>query len=165
MDNPLGTYLHDHLSGADFAVDLLKAMRERHTEEHVQQFASPLLAEIEEDRSTLRGIAEKVGSGRSTVKEVAAWLGEKASRAKLGSAGTTTSFGEFEALEFLALGILGKMSLWRTLQVVSKTDTRLEEVRLQNLISRAAAQYDRVEARRLEMSVTVFAPSKSDEGS
>ncbi len=164
MNNPLGTYLHDHLSGADFAVDLLMAMRERHAEENVQQFVSPLLAEIEEDRSTLRGIAERVGSGRSTVKEIAAWLGEKASRAKLGSAGPTTSFAEFEALEFLALGILGKMSLWRALQILSKTDSRFGGIDLQTLISRAGAQYDRVEARRLEMSVSAFAPKKGNGG-
>jgi hypothetical protein len=157
MDNPLGIYLHDHLAGANFAVDLLSAMKERNAEEHVQQFVTPLLTEIQEDRSTLREIAESVGSGRSTIKEVAAWLGEKASRVKLGS-GSATAFAEFEALEFLALGVLGKMSLWRTLQVLCKFDTRLRAIDLQSFVSRANAQYEKIEARRIEICVSAFAP-------
>jgi hypothetical protein len=163
VDNPLGTYLHDHLFGADFAIDLLKAMGDRHPEEQVQRFVKPLLAGLEEDRRALREIAKKVGSGRSTVKEVAAWLGEKASRAKLGSA-CATSFAEFEAVEFLALGILGKMALWRMLQVLSETDCRLGAIDLQTLISRASAQFDRVEARRIEVSLLAFAPQRGDAG-
>ena len=164
MDNPLGTYLRDHLSGADFAIDVLAAMGGRHPQEQVQQFVEPLLAEFEVDRSTLREIAERVGSGRSSLKEVAAWLGEKASRAKIGSS-CATSFAEFEALELLALGILGKMALWRTLQVLCETDSRLGAIDLQTLLSRASAQFERVEARRIGVSVSAFAPKKADENS
>jgi hypothetical protein len=42
--------------------------------------AQDILAEANEDRETLKGFAERVGSGSSTIKELAAWVAEKASR-------------------------------------------------------------------------------------
>ena len=45
MDNPLATYLHDHLAGADAAIDLLQNLRDQHSDEPLGQFAAELLAE------------------------------------------------------------------------------------------------------------------------
>ena len=55
-----------------------------------------------------------LGSGSNVFKEAAAWLTEKASSLKLG-ASSSGDFGTFEALEFLSLGIQGKLSLWAAL--------------------------------------------------
>ena len=33
MSDPLATYLNDHMAGASLAIDLLKAMKERHDDE------------------------------------------------------------------------------------------------------------------------------------
>ena len=77
-------------------------------------FIEAILAEISEDRDTLKRLAEEIGDGHSTLKELGAWLTEKMSRFKLG-AGANDPFEEFEALEFLSLGILGKLSLWSQL--------------------------------------------------
>jgi hypothetical protein len=63
-------------------------------------------------------------------------LTEKASRFKLG-AGANGSFEVFEALEFLSLGILGKLSLWSALHLTARSDTRLEGLDFTRLVGRA----------------------------
>jgi hypothetical protein len=158
MKDPLGTYLHDHLAGAGFAIDLLQAMKERQIEKPDGGFAGPLLARVEEDRDTLQHLADKIGSGSNVIKELTAWMSEKASRAKLG-AGSAGDFGEFEALEFLALGITGKLSLWRALQATAPIDARLNGTDFARLITRAEGQYREVEQRRISLAVSALAPS------
>jgi hypothetical protein len=62
--------------------------------------------------------------------------------------------GKLEALEALAVGIQGKLALWRTLQVAP--DRRLSGVDFERLRARALAQYDEVEERRLEVARVVL---------
>jgi hypothetical protein len=160
LNDPLGTYLHDHLAGAGFAIDLLQAMKERQIKKSAGEFVGPLLEKVEEDQNTLQQLADKIGSGSNVVKEFTAWVGEKASRVKLG-ADLAGDFGEFEALEFLALGITGKLSLWHALQVLASSDARLGGIDFQRLIARAEAQHKEVEDRRLALAATALAPPKS----
>jgi hypothetical protein len=160
LSDPLGIYLHDHLAGADFAIDLLEAMKEHQSGRPAGEFAGALLEKVEEDWDTLKQLADKIGAGSNIVKEFTAWVSEKASRVKLG-AGSAGDFGEFEALEFLALGITGKLSLWRALQVLAPSDARLGGVDFQQLIARAEAQYREVEDRRLALVGTALASPKS----
>jgi hypothetical protein len=160
MNDPLATYLHDHLAGADMAVDLLQAMKDRHKDESLGQFAGHILAEVKQDRDTLQRLADTIGSGSNVLKEFTAWLSEKASRVKLGE-GAAGEFGTFEALEFVALGICGKLSLWHALRVAAATDGRLIGPDFEQLITRAEAQYTRVEERRLATAATALKPVKS----
>ena len=55
MNDPLGTYLHDHLAGAGFAIDLLQAMKARRIEKPDDGFVEPRLARVEEDTGRLKG--------------------------------------------------------------------------------------------------------------
>jgi hypothetical protein len=155
MSDPLVTYLEDHKAGAGLAIDLLQAMKARHDDESLRQFAASILVLVQEDEETLRSLAKHIGAGSNILKEAAAWVGEKASRVKLG-AGSSGAFGTFEALEFLALGIQGKLSLWHALEVVSVSDSRLSGVDFETLIARASAQYRKVEERRLALAKTAF---------
>jgi hypothetical protein len=43
MNTPLSTYLHDHLAGADFAINLLQTMKEEHPDQGLRTFAHDLL--------------------------------------------------------------------------------------------------------------------------
>jgi hypothetical protein len=148
-DEALGIYLQDHLAGAAGAVELLEALQKRHAGEPVAELAGEILAEVEQDRSVLRGLAERLGGGEShPVKEAAAWLAEKATRVKIGR-GTAGELGAFEALEALILGIWGKRALWRALAVLAATDSRLQGLDLDRLITGAESQHARVEAFRL----------------
>jgi len=154
MNDPLAVYLHDHLAGAVVAINLIEALRDQHAGEPLGEFAAQLLGEVEADRAVLQEIAERVGSGSSAVKDAAAWLSEKVSRLKLGrEAGG--ELGTFEALEALALGILGKRALWRALTTLGD---RFRDIDLESLASRAQAQHDRVEEHRVQLARTALRP-------
>jgi hypothetical protein len=85
------------------------------------------------------------------VKQAAAWLAEKASRLKFSGA-SAAELGTFEALEFLALGIFGKRLLWRALRTALAGDPRAADVDFDELATRAEAQFDAVEERRLDFA-------------
>jgi hypothetical protein len=155
MSDPLGTYVHDHLAGAVVAINLLQGLRDQHADVPLGPFAAELLAEVEADRVVLQGLAERVGAGSSRLKEVTAWLGEKVSRVKLRRR-AAGGLGTFEALEALALGILGKLALWRALAVVAAADARLGGVDFNHLAARAQAQHAQAEERRLEAAGTAL---------
>jgi hypothetical protein len=157
MNEPLATYLHDHLAGADMAIELLQAMEKRQKDESLGQFAGYILAQVRQDRDTLQHLADAVGSGPNVLKEFTAWLAERASRMKLGE-GAAGEFGTFEALEFLALGIQGKLSLWHALQVAATSDARLSNCDFKLLVGRAEEQYAKVEERRLAVATTALKP-------
>jgi hypothetical protein len=155
MSDALGTYLHDHLAGAKFAVDLLEHLEEQHRDNPLGVFASGLKAEIEEDVATLRTLADRVGAGAHPMREAAGWLGEKASRLKLRRP-ATNRLATFEALEVLALGILGKRALWNALAIIAPGDSRFAELGFERLAARAEDQHARVEAQRLAAAPHVF---------
>ncbi len=158
MTDSLGTYLHDHLAGAAYAIDLVEFMRDQHSDEDLGCFAAEILAEIKQDRATLRQISERVGTGGSTLKEAASWVGEKISRFKLGhDAGS--GLATFEGLEFLAIGILGKRALWRALAAIAPSDPRLAGVDFDALAASAQKQYEKVDQRRLLLARTALRPN------
>jgi hypothetical protein len=155
MHDVLATYLADHLAGSVYAVELVKTIGEEHSHDSLGQFSAAILADIEADKAVLQNLSEQIGTGSSGLKEVTAWLGEKAGRLKLrhDSAG---SLGTFEALEFLALGIQGKLALWRALAVAAPADVRLQALDYEHLASRAEEQHAKVEKRRLEVARTAL---------
>jgi hypothetical protein len=159
MSDPLVTYLEDHKAGARAAIGLLKKMKSGTNNESLSQFAANILDRVEEDEETLQNLSQKIGAGSNMMKEAAAWVGEKASRTKLG-AGGSDDFETFEALEFLALGIQGKLHLWYALQVVAVTDPRLRDLDLGTLIARAKEQYSNVEERRLALATIALSPQQ-----
>jgi hypothetical protein len=89
---------------------VLQNIRSQYGEQPLGEFAHNILNEVEADRDTLKELAQRLGSGSSTVKETAAWVAEKFSRLKL-SHDPAKGIGTFEALEFLVLGIHGKLLL------------------------------------------------------
>jgi hypothetical protein len=159
MSEHLATYLNDHLAGARFAIDLLKRLEEAYEDEPLGRFAAQVTAQVEEDRAVLEGIVARIGSEKSTLKEAAAWVAEKASRAKMGfSKGDV--LGVFEGLETLSLGIMGKLALWRALASIACVDKRLEGVDFGSLITRAQSQFNQVEAQRLKAATTALCPER-----
>jgi hypothetical protein len=155
MSDPLSTYLQDHLGGAKAAIDLLEAMRDGHKDQHLQNFAAHLLIEVQADRDTLQRVAEKVGGGFNMLKEFSGWFAEKVTRLKLGQS-SGGDFGTFEALEFLALGVRGKMGMWQALGVAAVGDARLRGCDFKQLAARAEAQYQQVEQKRMQAAKTAL---------
>lgn len=147
MVRNLATYLHDHLAGANMAVDLIQTLLENQANEEVRNFLNGLLLDVVEDREALQKIASKMGYGASLVKDSAAHLAAKAVGLKLGAG--RDEFGLFESFEFLALGILGKLHLWKALGQVETLGTMAGSISFDRLIVRAEAQYSAVERHRL----------------
>ena len=157
MQDPLATYLHDHLAGSTFAVDLIQNLEEQYAGRPLGDLAGTLLVEIQKDQEILQGLADRVGDRDIGLKEATAWIAEKLSHFKL-RRDLAGELGTFEALETLALGILGKISLWRALSVLAQNDFRLAGIDFVQLIAKAQSQHDRVEAQRLSMLVAAFQP-------
>jgi hypothetical protein len=155
MSEPLGIYLKDHLGGAQVAVHLLEAMCNQHEEELYREFASRLLPDIQSDDETLRNIIATIDDEPSGIKNAGGWLLEKLTRLKLGHTGSV-GLEMFESLEMLSLGITGKRSLWKALQVVAKEDIRLREYDFETLLQRAEDQFQTVERERLRLAPQVF---------
>ena len=154
MSNSLVTYMHDHLAGARFAINLLESLRGEKQQPEVQRLADELVREIEEDRQILEHLADKIGKPQNTLKEGAAWLAQKASLWKLGGEGHSLS--TFEAIETLSLGILGKIALWRALRVLQPIEPVLFETNFEQLCATAENQYFRVENLRIKLVPTAL---------
>ena len=157
MSKSLVTYLDDHLSGAQIAIQVLQSMRDDHDDPRFRAFAAKLLPEIESDVGTLRLIAKEVGAGQSVIKQVGGRLLEKLARLKLGNTGST-DLRTFESLELLLLGIHGKQCLWKALDTTSASDARLCGYDFKQLCSRAEQQYAEVQTLRIDLAQTVLSP-------
>jgi hypothetical protein len=148
----LHTYLNDHLGGAAAGLQVVEYLTGSAATPEEKQIFERLYAEISEDRDMLNGLIAKTGKEPSSVRQAGGWIAAKISQLKLAIDNPTAgSLAYFEALEVLALGILGKRSLWRALTTVSDLP-ELQGVDLQDLERRAADQYDRVEERRMAVA-------------
>jgi hypothetical protein len=134
---------------------MLDHLKSSHTNGRLGLLASKMLKEIVEDREVLQSLSDKLGGGNSVLKEAGAWLAEKTARLKL-RLGNDAALGEFETLEALALGILGKLKLWQVLSEITSIDSRVDSLDFNRLIERAQAQHDEVEACRLAFAKKTF---------
>jgi hypothetical protein len=158
MADSLATYLSDHLAGSKFAVDLLEDLIDKHRETSLGEFAEKVLKEVTADRAVLQKLYDEISIGGSPFKEAAAWFSEQIARLKLRFR-SDAGFGEFEALELLALGILGKSKLWTALSKLAPFDERLKGIDFDHLIQRAQLQHDEVEHYRLAAAKKALAPT------
>ncbi len=156
MNDPLATYLHDHLGGAKAAIELLEVMRDRQRDKPLGDFAAHLLPDVQADRDTLQRLAEKVGGGSNPIKEFTGWLAEKAARLKL-SPDSDNALETFEALEFLALGVRGKLGMWQALDVTAADNPRLSGYDFKQLAARAETQYQEVDQQRKQAAKIALA--------
>src|SRR4051812_18901550 len=112
MADPLSAYLHDHLAGSHFAIELLDSLSQQYRGEDLGNFAVTLRDEIRQDQAVLEELVSRTGKPHFGLSEAVGWLSEKASRIKLRRDESGTGLGTFEALEALGLGIRGKLALW-----------------------------------------------------
>src|SRR5262245_34356677 len=150
----LATYLEDHRSGALGAVELLEALEGREGDPGLGAFAADILGRVKQDVAVLDHIIDRVGE-RSPLKEAAAWVAQKVAHLKMPGHGND-DLGVFESLEALALGILGKRSLWEALGRIADGEPRLEGFDFADLMHKAEEQFERVNARRLAMAPAVL---------
>ena len=152
----LHTYLNDHLAGSVGALELLDHLIGTSNDPALQEFLTRLRQEIDEDQDVLQNLLRRTNGEESTMRKAGAWIMEKLSRPKLGVNATDDGLGLFQALEALALGITGKRLLWRTLATVESTVADLRGLDYDRLENRAREQFERVEAKSLELATSVL---------
>jgi hypothetical protein len=154
MPGELGIYLNDHFAGATGAIELTRRATRQYDGE-LGDFFDRIGAEIEEDRQTLEAIMSRNGVEHQRAKHLAAWLVEKLARLKFNGALVRRSpLTPFVELETLAVGIQGKLALWRALQTAPPDPATAAQV--DHLIERAERQFDEVERRRSYIARRVF---------
>jgi hypothetical protein len=145
--------INDHLAGAMLGSNLAQQIRGQHENAPLGELMRALKPQIEEDRQTSIGLMARLGTSKNPVGQVGAWVTEKASRVKFrGLSSGEPELGTFMAVESLALGIQGRLGLWRALQQVADQHAAIASVNLEELIDRAQAQYDALERERLAAS-------------
>lgn len=159
MEN-LISYLNDHLAGSVGALELLDRLIEVYEEKPLGLFFQQLRNDIHEDQEKLRDLIHDAGAEESAVRKAGAWLVEKLSRPKMPvSESSDDEMGLFLALEALALGIMGKRSLWQALQAALHDIPQLARLDYLELEKRAVEQYERVERKRLDIARHVLKAS------
>ena len=150
-DEHIATYLNDHLAGSVVAIELLEHLEQAHAGSVLGSIFAGLRADIEADRKQLESLMTQLNVSQSGTRKVTAWLTEKVTELKLhvdDPAGGALRL--LEASEAVALGIEGKLSLWRALAEVAKEEPGFGVVDYERLIERAADQHNRIEEVRLE---------------
>ena len=156
----LGIYLNDHLAGSVGGIELTKRILGENEGNEYGRFLSDLLAEIESDQQTLKDLMKRLEISESLPKQGAAWMAEKAGRFKLnGRLAGYSPLSRLVELESLALGVEGKLAMWRSLDHVSSGEESLTPFDFPALMERAKAQLDRIERYRLEAAAQALAVS------
>ena len=151
MQNFLKIYLNDHYAGATVGVELAKRTLGSNRGTSFEESLEKIKTEIEEDRYRLEQLMVKLEVQRNPFKESAGWFSEKLGRLKLnGQIRGYSDLSRLVELEGLSLGVEGKLSLWKTLKVVSKHDDRIDQGWLDTQIARAEEQRSSLEELRLK---------------
>ena len=157
----LDVYLNDHLAGATTGVELAKRASSSNAGTPYGDVLGEIEHEIAEDRAALVRLMERFEIKQDRIKTTGAYIGEKFGRLKPNAHLTSYSpLSRVVELEFLKLGVTGKLSLWRALLEVEAEDDRLDREELTVLAERAEGQRDELERLRLKaFSETMLAPT------
>lgn len=156
VNQNLAIYLNDHLAGSVVAIELLERLEAARTD--MTKTLARVRADIEADRAELREIMRGLQITESRPRKVTGWIAEKFSQIKLrldDPAGGPLRL--LESLELVALGIQGKLALWRALSATAEVDRALGIVDYERLAGRAQNQWRQVEVLRLEAAKAALA--------
>jgi hypothetical protein len=146
----LAVYLNDHLAGATVGHELAKRAASSNEGTDYGAFLSELEHEIAEDRAALVRLMERLDVKQDRLKTTTAYIAEKFGRLKPNAHLTSYSpLSRVVELEFLMLGVTGKLALWRSLLAVAHADDRLDAQELGVLAERAESQRTAIEEQRL----------------
>jgi hypothetical protein len=157
-EDRLSIYLNDHLAAATAGAGLARRSASSNRSTPHGAVLATIAGEIDEDRSTLMDVMNRLSVGRDPAKLALAWGAERAGRLKLN--GTLLSYSplsRLEELEALILGVHGKLALWETLRRTHGGDARLSGIDLDDLVERARSQRRRLQRRHEQAAAEAFA--------
>jgi DNA-binding transcriptional regulator YbjK len=153
----LATYLNDHLSGSVAAVELLEHLEKAYAETEMARFFAALRSDIEADRQELKALMDRLDVSESRPRKATAWLAGKFTELKMRlDDGARGPLRLLESLEAVALGVQGKLALWRALSAAAQVTPQLLKSDYDRLARRAEEQHSRLEGRRIEAAKTAL---------
>lgn len=153
----LAIYLNDHLAGSIAGMELAKRAAGNNEGTPLGEFLEQLVVDIDEDRASLEAIMDELGVRKDLLKDTAAWIAEKVGRLKLnGKIIGFSPLSQLVELEGLALGVEGKLSLWRSLQKIQGEYPALASADLDRLVARAKEQREGIERLRIEAAANAL---------
>jgi len=132
----LEAYLADHYAGSVAGLDL------------ASRVMPDLALEIEADQTVLEAIMTELNVRKPHHMGIGAWFASRALKHK--------EPHEIVQLEVLALGIAGKLLLWKALKHAQAEEPYLRALDLDRLIDRATKQFDQVESERSRKAEQLF---------
>jgi hypothetical protein len=142
-------YLNDHLAGATGARDLARRAAASNRDSDYGPFLERLAGEISEDRESLIAVMRALNVKVDPLKVFIGWGMEKVGRLKLNGRWRGYSpLSRLLELEGLALGVHGKLALWRSLQQLDPALLRSADSLLPELVERAQRQREELEVQR-----------------
>jgi len=155
--DPLTRYLQDHLAGSVAALQLMETLADHERGLPLEQKLRGLHAEVTEEQERLMAILARLGGEESSLKQVAAWLTEKLHRGRLALVERADpALARLTGLESLALGLQGKLALYRALEDVAPDDPRLGGYPFAALQARTLLQHAMIEQERMAAARAAF---------
>ncbi|MCZ2814057.1 hypothetical protein O2W15_21725 [Modestobacter sp. VKM Ac-2979] len=161
----LAVYVNDHIAAAAGGIELVSRMIGVHRGTEREQPLRQLLDELREEKAAIISIAQALDFPVRQYKQVASWIAEKASRAKLnGHLLSRSPSSDLVEFEFLASAVRGKRSGLETLRIAATVDSRIDADLLDRLIQQANRQHDWATEVRRDVAARVFGgdPSAPD---
>ena len=153
----LVAYLHDHLGGADVALQVVERLRRTSTSVDDRMLFEWLYQQFDHDRATVESLVRRLGTSPASVKRIAGHVSGALLKFLAGGARGDLAF--FRTLEALAIGVQGKRCMWRALPflrpglaVAGRTWPELE--------SAALSQWEAIEERRRALVPQTFATTE-----
>ena len=153
----LGIYCNDHLAAATGGIELVSRMLGQHRGTALEPRLEELLDELREERGVLASSMAALGLPVRQYKQVASWIGEKLSRAKLnGHLLSRSPLSDLVEFEFIATAVLAKRAGFESLRALADVDPRLDAAALDKMIAQADKQHDWLADVRREVAGRVF---------
>ena len=156
----LRIYLNDHFAGSVAGYELAKRTQSSNDGTPLGDYLLQFMKEVEAEQGVLESLLDSIEAAPDRLKQMAAWIAEKAGRFKLN--GQITGYSDLSRLielEGLCLGVEGKLSLWRSLKQVAGHHPALAVTDIDALIADAEAQREALEEFRLGAAAIAFGAS------
>jgi hypothetical protein len=161
---PLALYVNNHLAGSAAGLTLMDDLASRAEGTPLAPKLRALAAEVSEDQQLLRDTLDRLGVRERRVAQAAAWLGEKVSERRLALvAHNHPALAMMEGLESIALGLQGKLAIFRVLAELGPLDPRLAGLPYSERAERTVAQHGMIEAERRNLARDAFGTVSADQ--
>ena len=153
----LAAYLHDHLGGAEVAIQVVERLRRTSTSADERMFFEWLYRQLDQDREVVELLLQGLGASPMSAKRFAGHA--SGALLKFLAGGARGDLALFRTLEALAIGVQGKRCMWRALQFL-RPGLAVPGRPLTDLESDALRQWEAIEERRRALVPQTFAAAE-----